>query len=105
MSQPRPLLVVLLNKTDLPGSRIIAHCVPTRIIRIVDVKDDGMTFRVEQLVTTSPVHAPDPKGSWTTKSTHGGQRPAEALGEAFKAAHAAQKKLTHGLKRRLGIPE
>ena len=97
-----PLLVALLNRTDLPGSRIIAHIVPTRILRVIDVHDDGMIFRVEQLVFHSHPRNPAPTGAWMTKTTHSGQRSGESLKVAFEHAHAAQQKLIKTLQKRAG---
>jgi len=97
-----PNLVALLNKVDPPG-RVLAHMVPTRILRITDVKDDGMTFRVEQLTMTSRPHDPKPRGDWHTLSTHGGQRAGEGLRSAKGHAEKAQEDLIAKLRTRLGI--
>jgi len=94
-------LIALLNQVDAPG-RVIAHIAPTRIIRITDVKGDGMTFRVEQLAMTSKAHDPNPRGTGVTLSTHGGQVSGEGLAAAFKFAAGAQEKLVSKLRNRLG---
>ena len=97
-----PNLIVLLNHTD-GADRVMAHMVPTRILRITNVRNEDMTFRVEQLTLTSRPHAPEPRGTWRTLSTHGGQRPGEGLAPAFADAVNTQKKLVSQLQSRLGI--
>lgn len=86
-----PELIAALNKCD-PPARALLHCVPTRIIRVVDVKNDGLTFHVEQFVQRGSVIGPL-NAAWQILSTHSGQRPGEALRVAVDAAHKAQKDL------------
>lgn len=88
----------LLNKVD-PPQRAMAFCVPTRVIRVIATDDSFRTFRVEQLVLTNrnPV---DPKGNWTTISTHGSATVGASYNDAMNAAMEAQKKMLHQMKQR-----
>lgn len=98
--QPHPMLVPLLNKVT-PPARVIAHAVPTRIIRIVQMDVDALTFRIEQLVEHGGFGTPEPKGEWMTLSTHIGQAAGESLGVAFNALAKAQTDLVAKLRRRM----
>lgn len=100
MRLPGASMEKLLNAVDGPG-RIVAHMVPTRIIRVLDVKNDGRTFRVEQLVEHSGFGGPDPRGAWKTLSTHWNDIAGGALGVAFNAAFKEQHNLIAKLKRRI----
>jgi hypothetical protein len=108
MSQVTPAIEALLNKCE-PGNRIIAFAVPTRIIRMVQVGEDALTFRIEQLVEHGGFGTPNPKGAWTTLSSHSSDKkiPGESLGPAFGALIQAQKilvaRLTAKMKARNGV--
>jgi hypothetical protein len=92
-----PALIALLNKVDIPGARAVAYAVPVRIIRIVQMDDAGLTFRVEQLVEHGGFGGPNPRGAWTTLSTHGSQIAGQGLGPAMEALWQAQKDLVYKL--------
>ncbi len=85
-----PPLVELLNKSE-PGFILFCHAWPMRVIR-VSASVDFLTFRVEQLILTNKDRA-NPKGTWHTKSTHGGQVPGEALKVAMEHFLRAQNSL------------
>jgi hypothetical protein len=91
----------LLHATDVEGARIIAFMVPTRIIRILQVDPAGLTFRVEQLVEHGGFGGPQPKGAWTTLSTHGGTVAGACLGVAFESAVKHQQQLIHKLRAKI----
>lgn len=74
----------IMNATDVEGSTVVAHCVPTRAIRVLMLKSQ-LTFRVEQL---------DPSvWRWSALSTHSGDDPWESYSPALDAAIAAQARL------------
>lgn len=93
-------IVDLLNKVD-PPARVMFHCVPTRIIRVIAIDESFKSFRVEQLIMTGGNRS-DPKGTWRTLSTHGGPVAGEAYGIASKAAIVAQNELRKKLQARVG---
>jgi hypothetical protein len=99
MSLPQPL-VALLNKVDTPGHRVMMFMVPLRIVRVISTDDTFMTFRVEQLVITGK-NPMDPRGTWTTLSTHSGQVAGAAYQNACKAGIEAQADLTRKLERQM----
>jgi hypothetical protein len=73
-----------MNATEVEGATIVAHCVPTRAIRVLMLKGE-LTFRVEQL---------DPSvWKWSALSTHSGDDPWESYGPALEAATAMQERL------------
>jgi hypothetical protein len=96
MHRPSLQIEQLLNKCD-PPARAIMHMVPTRIIRIVDVKDDGVTFRVEQLVQTGS----GGQGTWRTLNSHTSPdgNPGESLEAAVIAARKAQSDLIYKIRK------
>jgi hypothetical protein len=122
MSMPAPALVALLNKASA-RERVIAHMVPTRVIRIVglyaigdvSIADDicdtaGFaprveykcnTFRVEQLIEHGGFGTHTPRGEWRTLTTHHHDTPGAALGAAFDAAMKAQKDLIYKLRKKM----
>jgi len=87
----KPELVIALNEVTAP-SRIMLFCVPTRIIRLVDVFGDYKTFRVEQFVQQGNALGPL-RAAWKEISHHVGDMPGEALKISVEAAHRAQKDL------------
>ena len=94
MSTPTPAMQALLDRNNVPGSRVVAFMVPTRIIRILQIDEAGHTFRVQQL-------APNPD-RWIDLSTHTNAAvPWEAYGVAMDAAVKAQLELIRGLKARI----
>lgn len=97
---PAPAMIALLNDCT-PPSRVLAHMVPTRIIRIIAVDEECKTLRVEQLVEHSGFGTIAPKGAWATLSTHGSMQPGGSLKAAFEAASLAQRDLVAKLKRRI----
>lgn len=96
---PRPL-VDLLNKVDTSGHRIMMFMVPLRIVRVIATDDTFMTFRVEQLVITGK-NPMDPRGTWTTLSTHSGRVAGAAYQDAREAGEKAQADLTRKLQRQM----
>lgn len=108
MSTVSPGIEKLLNKCDA-GNRIIAFAVPTRIIRMVQVGEDALTFRIEQLVEHGGFGTAEPRGEWKTLSSHSSDKniPGESLGPAFAALMNAQKvlvaRLTAKMKARSGV--
>lgn len=98
--QPNVPLEALLNKCD-STARVIAHAVPTRILRITQVDTEGLTFRVEQLVEHGGFGGAAPKGEWKTLSTHGSKVAGQSLGVAFEAMWKAQKDLIYKLKKQM----
>ncbi len=114
MKMPGPALVNLLNRASL-RERVIAHMVPTRVLRIVGLYaqtdfrvDDNSpeyvchTFRVEQLIEHSGMGGPDPRGEWKTLTTHhNDKQPGAALAAAFEAASKAQRDLIYKLRKRM----
>lgn len=101
MSQKlHPALLALLNKCD-STARVIAHAVPTRILRVTQMDDAGMVFRVEQLVEHGGFGGPDPRGEWKTLSTHGGKVAGQALAIALDALWKAQKDLIYKLRKKM----
>lgn len=100
MKRPSQGLEDLLNKIETPGSRVIMHFVPTRIIRLLDTTNEGRTFRVEQLVQTGS-HDGKPLGTWKTLSTHGSQVQGQSLKPAVEAGFAAQKELIAKLTKKM----
>ena len=97
---PNAPLLALLNKCA-PPARVIAHAVPTRILRVTQMDEAGMTFRVEQLVEHGGFGGPEPKGEWKTISTHGGKVSGQTLGIAFEALWKAQKDLVYKLRKQM----
>ena len=92
----------LLNKCE-PPARVLAHAVPTRIIRLVQMDEAGLVFRVEQLIEHAGFSSANPKGEWKTLSTHGGKRPGEAMAPAFNAMLKAQQDLIYKLQKRMAV--
>jgi len=109
MSIPQPL-IDLINKTD-PNFIAFAHgCVvspgphahtvflPLRISASLDFK----TFRVEQLIRTNK-DPHNPRGSWSTLSTHGSETEGQMLRTAceafFKARHDFIEKLNNRVRK------
>jgi hypothetical protein len=84
-------LIEVLNRVT-PPARVLAHCVPTRIIRVIDVYDDQCTYHVEQLIqhTTADGFT---AAEWKPLSSHTNKTPGGSLKIAFLAAFAAQKNL------------
>lgn len=74
------------------GASIVSFCVPTRAFRVVDVKSDFKTLRVEQFVPVKGSTPQEIKGEWQVKSTHTDKLPGGALRTAFDHAHKAQAK-------------
>ena len=97
---PNAMMEALLNHVEGNG-RIVAHMVPTRIIRIIDAANDGHTFRIEQLVEHGGFGSATPRGAWKTLSTHNNAVAGGALGVAFQAAFKAQHDLVAKLKKRI----
>lgn len=89
-SPPLNELIEVLNRVT-PPSRVLAHCVPTRIIRVVDAYGDQRTYRVEQLIQ----HSMDgfTASEWKPLSTHNNNTLRGAEKVAFQAAFAEQQKL------------
>ena len=85
-SPPLNELIEVLNRVT-PPSRVLAHCVPTRIIRVVDAYGDQRTYRVEQLIQ----HSMDgfTASEWKPLSTHNNNTLRGAEKVAFQAAFAA----------------
>jgi hypothetical protein len=79
----------LMNQIDPPDARIVAHCVPTRAIRVIALKGD-LTFRVEQLEPGA--------WKWRTISTHSGDEPFESFGFAVDDAVRMQARLKEKIK-------
>lgn len=74
----------IMCDTEVEGSTVVSHCVPTRAIRVLMLKDE-LTFRVEQL---------DPGAwKWHALSTHSGDEPWESFGPALDAAIKMQTRL------------
>lgn len=84
MKMPPPAVLAAMEKHP-EGSRVMSHCVPTRIIRILDVYDDGKTYRVEQFTPSATSI-----GEWKSLSTHTNKKAYGALMAAFEHAHKAQ---------------
>jgi hypothetical protein len=87
MNMPMPAVLAMLNEVA-PPSRVLSHCVPTRIIRVVDAYGDDRTYRVEQLVQQGGAGA-----YWRALSTHSNKEPCGAAKVAHQAAWVEQKKL------------
>lgn len=108
MSEVSPGVEKLLNRCDA-SNRLIAFAVPTRVIRLVQVGADALTFRVEQLVEHGGFGTAEPRGEWRTLSSHTSDKqiPGESLGPAFNALMKAQKvlvaRLTAKMKARNGV--
>jgi hypothetical protein len=98
VSQLPPALITLLNKTDA-GYIPYAFMVPTRVIRVI-ATENFCTFRVEQLIRHNSNNL-DPKGTWSTLSTHGSETPGMMLNAAMKAGFEAQNKLRAKLQSRV----
>lgn len=97
MSLPSKAQIDLLHKVESPH-RIMLFCVPTKCIRLVTIDETFRTFRVEQLViTNNSMH--NPRGTWTTLSTHGSETPGASYMDAFKAAEKAQQDLIRKVQR------
>lgn len=97
---PSPELSALLCKVE-PGQQIIAHMVPTRIIRVIAIDSACCTFRVQQLVEIIG-HTPlTPKGDWKDISTHGSAIPWESLEPAMHDGARHQAQLIKVLKARI----
>lgn len=94
-----PALTALLNKVD-PPSRIMFHCVPLRVVRVVAVDEAFKSFRVEQLVMTGR-DMNDPKGHWKTLSAHSSPIMGESYQPAAQAAVKAQNDLRYKLTKRV----
>lgn len=99
-TQPAHAMIALLNKVE-PPARVLTHCVPTRVIRVVQIDDKGTTFRVEQLVEHGGFSTPSPRGAWKTMSIHTDPREGAAYNVALAAAWKAQVDLIALLKRRM----
>lgn len=84
-------VVDLLHKCE-PNQRIMMFAMPSRIVRVVAADESLKTFRVEQLVITNS-NPHDPRGTWTTLSTHSGPKEGAAYHDAVKACVAAQDQL------------
>lgn len=97
--EPHPALLALLNKVDTPGARALMYAVPVRIIRIVQMDEVGLTFRVEQLIEHGGFGGPQPRGEWKTLSTHGSQIAGQGLGPAITAMNKAQQDLIYKLRK------
>lgn len=91
-------VIDLLNKVDPPG-RVMLHCVPTRVIRVLSTDDSFKTFRVEQFVVTAK---DPPAGNWVTLSTHGSEARGQSYSIACEAAYKAQTELKSKLQARVG---
>ncbi len=84
----------LLNETDVPGARVFAFAVPTRIFRILQVDPEGYKFRIEQLVLPPRLpNLPVGRGIWTTLSSHASDVAGQSLAPAFNALLTAQAEL------------
>lgn len=92
---PQPV-IDLLNKIENPNHRVMAFAVPLRMLRIVATDTTFKTFRVEQLVITNQ-NPHDPRGNWTTLSTHGSDTPGAAYNDAGTALLEAQTNLRRKL--------
>lgn len=107
MSIP-PALVTLINKTDpnflgfayalaiAPGPPPHTIFLPLRISAHLDFK----TFRVERLIRTNKDNN-NPRGTWTTLSTHGHEVPGKMLKTAFDHLFAAQHDFVDKLNNRM----
>lgn len=89
----------LLNAQCALPRRIMCFTLPLRMIRVVAQDESMMTFRVEQLVLTNKDRL-NPKGTWTTLSTHGGQAFMGTYMLALEHAVKAQSELHRKLVRR-----
>ncbi len=89
----------LLNKIDPPMVALL-HCVPLRVVRVVATDEAFKVFRVEQLVLTSR-DPHNPRGNWTTISTHASKVVGGAYALAVEAAIKAQGDLKHKLEQRV----
>ena len=86
----------ILNGVE-PGERLISHCHPTRIVRVIDRHDDGMVFHVQQYKR----HGAG-LGAWVTMSSHASkQGPWSGLPIAQLAAFEGQKKLVRQLQQQV----
>ena len=97
--QPNAMMVDLLNKCDM-GHKVMLHCVPTRVIRVVQTDADGCAFRVEQLVEHSGFSSLTPRGAWTSLSMHSNKQPGAAFSVALDHAWKAQSSLIAKLKKK-----
>jgi hypothetical protein len=93
-------MIDLLNKCE-PQHRVVTHCVPTRIIRVLQTDGSATTFRVEQLVEHGGFGTVNPRGAWTTLSTHTDAREGAAYAVALDAAWKLQVKLIAKLKKKI----
>jgi hypothetical protein len=109
MSIPQPL-IDLINKTDpnfigfayalvvSPGANPKTVFLPIRISASADFK----TFRVEQLVRTNKDNY-NPRGSWTTLSTHGSETGGQMLRTACEAFFKSRKDFIDKLNNRVQV--
>jgi hypothetical protein len=84
-----PGIIALLNKVE-PGYVVFAHCIYFRV-RVI-ASENFKTFRVEQLRLTSKDRL-DPKGAWSTVSTHGSETEGVMCAPAMEAMFEVQKRL------------
>lgn len=94
-----PPLIDLLNKCD-EGQRVMLFMVPLRIIRVLAIDTEWKTFRVEQLVLTNKDPS-NPKGNWSTLSTHSNPVAGQAYPVACEAAAKAQNDLRTKLQKKM----
>lgn len=88
----------LLNKCEPPMTALL-YCVPLRIVRVVGTDETFKVFRVEQLVITGRDPS-NPRGSWTTLSTHASETVGGSYPLAVEAAIKAQDDIKRQLMRR-----
>jgi hypothetical protein len=81
--------IQIANQITIEGSVVVAHCVPTRAVRVLMLKDH-CTFRVEQLDSTT--------WRWRALSTHTDDTPWEAFGAALDDAFRMQVRLREKIK-------
>ncbi len=75
---------LIMNHSEIEGSRVVAALVPTRAIRVLALSGD-LVFRVEQLEPGV--------WKWRTLSTHAGDEEFESFGPALDEAIKQQERL------------